>query len=234
MTDRRSGAGVKPAEIAQTLDRGLQVLEMLAAVDGGLLPSEEAGQLGVHRTIAARLHRHPAVPRVREQAARRPVRAVHTLVTLARQVSGDLLVVATPLLTEIAERLDATAVLHVAHGDEAVSLASVEPRKATFTVGLRPGGRNPLTVAADGLAILAGRPAVEGERPEIAKARRRGYAVTTGELVPGFTGISAPVIVGDWADASVGLVIPRTRRHDERALSDEVLAVAEKIAQSLV
>lgn len=58
--------------------------------------------------------------------------------------------------------------------------------------------------------------------------------MTTGELVPGFTGISAPVIVGDWADASVGLVIPRTRRHDERALSDEVLAVAEKIAQSLV
>lgn len=231
MTDGH--AGVRPAEIAQTLDRGLQVLELLATVDGGLLPSEVAARLGVHRTIAARLL--ATLLRRGFVGRRRDGRYVlgTALVSLARQVSGNLVVIATPLLAEVAERLDATAVLHVADGDESVSLASVEPRNATFSIGLRLGGRHPLTVAADGLAILAGRPPAAGERPEVGKARRRGYAVTTGELIPGFTGISAPVIVGDWSDASVGVVIPRNRRHDERALADEVLIVAEKIAQNL-
>ncbi|MGH3586009.1 MAG: helix-turn-helix domain-containing protein, partial [Pseudonocardia sp.] len=152
MTDGRPGASVKPTEIAQTLDRGLQVLEMLATVDGGLLPSEVATRLGVHRTIAARLL--ATLLRRGFVSKRRDGRYAlgTTLLSLARQVSGNLLVIATPLLTEIAERLDATAVLHVADGEESVSVASIEPRTATFTVGLRMGGRHPLTVAADGLA----------------------------------------------------------------------------------
>lgn len=229
----RASASPQPTEIAQTLDRGLHVLELLAGVDGGLLPSEVAQRLGVHRTIAARLLatllRRGFVSRRRD--GRYTLGAA--LLSLARQVSGNLLVVATPLLTEIAERLDATAVLHVADGDEAVALASIEPRMATFHLGVRPGGRHPLSVAADGLAILAGRPPAPDERPEVSTARRLGYAVTSGRLIPGFTGISAPVRLDGWADASVGIVIPVGRRHDERALAHEVRTVADKIAQSL-
>lgn len=230
----RAETAPKSTEIAQTLDRGLQVLEAMADTDGGMSIAEVAERLGVHRTVAARLlatlvHRRFAT---RHRDGRYVLGA--KLLTLARGVSGDVLVVAGPFLSEIAERLDATAVLHVADGDEAVSLASVEPRRATFHVGLRPGGRHPLTVAADGLAILAGRPPVEGERDRVAEARRRGYAVTIGELIPGFLGVSAPVPVNGWADTSVGVVVPQSRECDEQAIGREVMALAESIAQRLL
>ncbi|MFD0887010.1 hypothetical protein ACFQ08_20890 [Streptosporangium algeriense] len=57
--------------------------------------------------------------------------------------------------------------------------------------------------------------------------------VTTGELVPNFTGIAAPIVVNGWCDASVGVVIPKERKHDEKVLADEVIALARNIALGL-
>ncbi|RBQ15908.1 IclR family transcriptional regulator [Spongiactinospora rosea] len=225
----------RPGEIAQTLDRGLRLLEILAEADPdqGLSPTEAAARLGVHRSIAARLLatllRRGFVRRTREGRYLLGM----GLFTLARQVSQNLMVVAGPLLTEIAERLDATAVMHVADGDGAVTLASVEPKRASFHIGLRTGSRHPLGTAATGIAILAGRPAEADEREKVTQGRKQGYVVTTGELVPNFTGIAAPIVVNGWCDASVGVVIPKERKHDEKVLANEVIALAGKIAIGL-
>ena len=144
----------------------MHLLEILAEADPdhGLSPTEAAAKLGVHRSIAARL----LATLLRRGFVRRNREGRYLLgmglFTLARQVSQNLLVVAGPLLTEIAERLDATAVMHVADGDGAVTLASVEPKRASFHIGLRTGSRHPLGTAATGIAILAG-PAAPPARP---------------------------------------------------------------------
>ncbi|MFB9908692.1 IclR family transcriptional regulator [Allokutzneria oryzae] len=222
-----------PQEIAQTLDRGLQVLQLLGAEAGGLSATDVAARLGVHRSIAARLL---ATLLNRGFAARRgDGRYVlgTALVSLAGLVSADLVGAATPLLAEAAERLGLTAVLHVADGAESVALASIEPRHADFHVGIRPGSRAPLTVAASGLAILSGRPAVAGERAEVTEARRCGFAVTTGELLPGFTGIAAPVLVGGPVEASVGMIVPVSRASERSGMAREVVALAALVAAAV-
>lgn len=224
----------RPAEIAQTLDRGLQVLEALASHTDGLSPTDVAHEIGVHRSIAARLL---TTLLARGYVMRRPDgRYVlgSTLITLARQVSRNLLVVAAPLLSEAAERLGVTAVLHIADRDEAVAIASIEPRNAQFHVGIYPGTRHPLGTAASGLAILAGRPPQPGERPEVTEARLRGYALTTGELVPNVTGVSAGVRLEGSTQASLGLIMPADERRDHRPLGHEVMALAEKVSRSLL
>ncbi|MGH3243716.1 MAG: IclR family transcriptional regulator [Spirillospora sp.] len=223
----------KPVEVAQTLDRGLRVLEALADAHDGLTVTDVAAALGVHRSIVARLL--TTLLNRGYVGKRRDGRYVlgTTLVSLARRVSNNLLVVAGPELAAAAERLGLTAVLHIADGADAVALASVEPRNAAFHVGIRPGSRHPMALAASGQAILAGRPPADGEDPEIAEARARGFAKTTGKLVPNFTGIAAPIRIADETEASVGLIVPAHETHDDDLLAREVVALASRIGRAL-
>jgi DNA-binding IclR family transcriptional regulator len=186
----------------QTLDRGLRVLALLARARGGLSVRELAAELGVHRAIVYRLlatlERHGLVRRAEDGRHR----LWTGVVELAGGVAADLQAAALPALTRLADELGATAALTVADGDEAVALLVVEPTRATMHVAYRPGRRHPLRVGASGKAILAGRPFVRGEPADVTRARRRGYATSSGEIQPGAVGIAAPVS----RDASLGAV----------------------------
>jgi DNA-binding IclR family transcriptional regulator len=219
-----------PTEIAQTLDRGLQVLEFLGSSADGYTATEVAQHLGVHRSIAARLLATLTNRRFATRLGDGRYVIGTGLFSLARMVSRDLASVAMPMMRDAAERVVATSVLHVADGEEVVTVLSIEPPAATFHVGMRVGARGPLDLAAHGLAILAGRSPKPGERPEVVRARERGYAVTTGEVVPGYTGLSAPVYVGGVATASVGLVIPSSRDSEVADLAVEVVKLAEALS----
>ena len=194
------------AATVQTLDRGLRVLELLAGEPRGLTVGELAGSLGVHRTVVYRLLGTLGQHRLLARGEDGRYRLWTGLVELSRSVVPHLQALALPELERLAEALGATAHLTVADGDEAVALAVVEPRNTQIHVAYRPGLRHPLTVGASGLAILAGRPAERGERVEVARARRRGYAVSRGELQAGAVGAAAPVAVDGGAEASVGIV----------------------------
>ena len=198
-------AAPEPAP-AQTLDRGLRVLALLAAHPDGLRVAEIAVALGVHRAVVYRLlsplEAHRLVARARDGR----IRLGGGLVELARAVARTLTAVALPHMRALAEELSATATLTVARGDEAVALAVVEPRNTNIHVAYRVGLRHPLVRGASGKAILAGRPPASGEDGAVSEARRRGYAVTSGELQPGAVGIAAPIAVDGWADASLGVV----------------------------
>nr|WP_272919239.1 helix-turn-helix domain-containing protein [Streptomyces sp. SID8352] len=216
--------------MAQTLDRGLRVLEYLGTAPEGFTATEVAQYIGVHRSIAARLlvtltHRGFA-----SKLADGRYIVGTSVFRLARMVARDLVSVAQPMLRDATDRTMATSVLHIADGDEVVTLLSIEPPSATFRVGMRVGARGPLDLAAHGVAILAGREPVEGERAEIARSRELGYAVTTGVVVPGYTGISAPVVVNGQVDASVGLVVPDSRASELGTLTAEVLGLAEALS----
>ena len=152
------------AETSQTLDRGLRVLDVLAASPGGLTVTELAGRLGVNRTVVYRLvstlEQHALV---RSDARGR----LHVGLGVLHLASGRPAGAArpgVPVLRALAEAVGCTAHLTVADGDEALALAVVEPSWTDFHVGYRVGSRHPLDRGAAGKAILA--------RPRARSARR--------------------------------------------------------------
>jgi DNA-binding IclR family transcriptional regulator len=217
---------------SQTLDRGLRVLKVLAQEPSGLTVTELASRLGIHRTNVYRLLATLAQHRL----VRRDRNGRYFLGTgvmeLARGVAHDLRTAALPILAELAEKVQATAFLTLADGDEAVALAVVEPRRTNIHVAYRVGFRHPIDRGASGLAILAGRPPQPGERQEVKEARRLGYSVTRGELQPGAWGIAAPICVGGRpTEASVGVVTLGER--DVASVAPHVLEAARAIADAL-
>ena len=219
---------------AQTLDRGLHVLELLALGSGPLTVQEIADRTGLHRSISYRLvrtleHRGLAV---RDGEGRYAVGA--RLAVLARGVvAPSLRDAAAPPLAQLAEQTGRTAFLVVAQDDLAVTVHVEEPRSTIAHVAYRPGARHPLTSGAPGLAILAGRPPQPGERPEVALARARGWAESHGEVIPDYRSCAAPVLdptgrcVGAVAVVFVGAEPPGEE------LAAQVMATARAVAAGL-
>lgn len=189
-----------PAETSQTLDRGLRVLELLAAQPRGMSITELAAALGVNRTVVYRLvttlERH-ALAR-RDGSGR--VELGLAVLNLSRSVQPMLRDLATGILRKLAEELGATAHLTVADGGEALAIAVVEPSWTDYHVGYRVGARHPLDVGAAGKAILLGRAIAAGanEGAEL--------VATEGELQVGALGLAAPILGLPGVEGSVGVV----------------------------
>lgn len=191
----------------QTLSRGIAVLEALTEAGEPVSGNELARRIGVHRTVAYRLLRTLEAHRLVTETADGRHALGLGLVSLASGVTSDLRSVAAPILAELAETTRATAFLSMADGDDVVTLLQVEPRHPGPRVTFGQGLRRPLGVGSPGTAILAGRPALPGEREAVTRARRAGYARSEGELEPGTVGFSAPLKAGERpANASVSVV----------------------------
>ena len=181
-------------ETAQTLDRGLRLLQYVADTPGGLTITEAAGRLGVGRAVvyrlAATLSAHGIVRRDPAGRLRLGAGVLH----LARRAQPLVADAALPALRRLAEQVGATAHLTVAEGGEAVALAVVEPSWTRFHVAYRTGSRHPLDRGAAGRAILAGRNGTAG------------WVASAGELEEGAHGVAAPVLGVEGLEASVGVV----------------------------
>jgi DNA-binding IclR family transcriptional regulator len=156
------------------------------------------------------------------------------VIDLARTAFGSLQSIAAPVLTGLAEITGATATITVADGNEAVLLSSVEPPNSALYLSYRPGFRHALDRSAFGMAILSGRPPQPGERPEIAHARARGYAVSFGEVMPGGIGIAAPIVVRDASPtACIGVAIVNGELN-EPVVAPQVIAAGKQLAAMLI
>lgn len=227
----RSGAG-HAANHSLTLERGLRILRVLAGEPSGLSVTELAAELDTHRAGIYRL----LGPLVDERLVVRGAGGRYTLglglLELASAVRSRLQEVAVRELRGLADEVRATTALTIRDGDEAVVAAVVEPSGTTMHIAYRPGLRHPVDRAAPGLAILAGDAAAPGERPEVGIARERGWAVTTGEILPGATGVAAPILVpGRAAEASISAVWVDPRDPEEMAAP--VVRAARAIAAAL-
>jgi DNA-binding IclR family transcriptional regulator len=187
----------------------------------------ETHRAGVYRLLGPLLD-HRLVTRDRE--------GLHFLgvglVELASRVRPTLQAAAVPELQVLADELGATTALTIRDGDEAVVLAVIEPRNADAHLAYRAGLRHALERAAPGIAILAGLPPRAGEREEIAEARQRGWALSTGELIPGATGVAAHLATSDPSlEASISAVWIESRDAEEAAKA--VCRSAHTIERSL-
>ncbi len=209
------------AETAQTLDRGLLILQLLGSPQGhqGLTISDLAAHLEVGRAVVYRLVTTLVARGFATRAADGRVRLGPALARLSVSLRPVLAEVARPVLRELADRVGATAHLTVVEGGEALALVVVEPSWTDFHVAYRVGSRHALRQGAAGRAILAGRSGTA----EVVE--------TAGELQSGAHGLAAAVLGVPGLEASVGVVAlqafasPQTR--------EAVLAAAEAVGHGL-
>ena len=178
---------------SQTLARGLHALQLVATAPEPVPIAQVAQKLDVHRTIAYRvlatlenfryLHRLPDGRYI----------AGNALAALTHNVEMQLREVTHPILRDLAERIAATVALYVAEGDEAVSLAVVEPTAANVHVSFQPGRRHPLHNGSAGYALVAALPPRPGEPHAATLARKRGYALSHSEIEPGTYSAAVPL-----------------------------------------
>jgi DNA-binding IclR family transcriptional regulator len=214
---------------AQTLDRGLQILEALADRAQTMSLRDLVRTTGLNRSAIYRLLRVLMTHRLVTRDGDRGYRLDTGIVALAQRVESGIVGLARPLLSHLAETLGATAFLAVADGAEAVAVAVVEPSHTAFHLAYRTGFRSPLSRGAPGIAILAGRPAVADERDPITTARQKGYAVSMGEIQRGAIGLAAPVSVNrELCRASLGVVTLGDLHEVEMAVP--VTATARELA----
>ncbi|GAB4060442.1 MULTISPECIES: helix-turn-helix domain-containing protein [Catellatospora] len=203
-------------DTAQTLDRGLRLLTLVADTPGGLTVTEAANRLGVGRAVVYRLvttlTEHSLVRRDSGGRLRLGLGLLH----LARRAQPLLADAALPALRRLADQVHATAHLTVADGDEAVAVAVVEPSSTMFHVAYRTGSRHPLASGAAGRAILSD---------------AAGWTVSTGELQPGAYGIAARIHHVEGLRASVGVVALAPL--DTPTVGPLVVAAATTIATAL-
>ncbi|MEV0384368.1 helix-turn-helix domain-containing protein [Nonomuraea sp. NPDC050643] len=206
------------AESAQTLERGLRLLRLLADGKGGRTPTELSTELALSRPVVYRL----LTTLLNEGFVRRDAEGrVHLgfgVLALAQAVQPLLRAAAVPTLRRLAEEVGATAHLTVAEGDDGLAVAVVEPSWTNMHVAYREGARHPLAKGAAGQAILALR---EG---------RHDYFVTEGQLQEGARGVAAPVTGLPWLEASVGVV---TFGPLEESAGPRVVAAAAELAAAL-
>lgn len=209
----------RAGETAQTLDRGLRLLHLVADAPGGLTVTEAANRLGIGRAAVYRLvgalTDHGMLRRDGEGRLRLGAGVLH----LARRAQPLLAEGALPALRRLAEQAGATAHLTVVEGGEGVALAVVEPSWTSFHVAYRTGSRHPLERGAAGRAILAGR------------AGATAPVSTSGELQSGAYGVAAPVLGVPGLEASVGVV--SLTPLDVTEVGTQVAAAAESIAAAL-
>lgn len=190
----------RPRESVQTLDRGLRVLEVLAAPAGasGLTVTELAAHLGVGRTVVYRLletlGEHDLVGRGVDGKWRLGLGVAALTGALLPRIRAS----ATPILRRLADEVGATAHLTLVEADSAVAAVVVEPTWTDLHVGYRVGTRHALDTGAAGRAILAARSAGAGRD-------RARTVVSEGELQPGAVGVAA-ALVGIHLEGSVGVV----------------------------
>lgn len=206
-------------ETAQTLDRGLRLLHLVADAPAGLTVTEAAGRLGVGRAVVYRLAttlgEHGMIRRDTSGRLRLGAGVLH----LARRAQPLVADAALPSLRRLAEQVGATAHLTIAEGGEGLALAVVEPSWTQFHVAYRTGSRHPLELGAAGQAILAGR---QGQF---------GYVTSAGQLQPGAHGVAAPVPGVEGLEASVGVVALAAL--DAEVVGPQVVATAAAVAKSL-
>jgi DNA-binding IclR family transcriptional regulator len=90
-----------------------------------------------------------------------------------------------------------------------------------------------VSIAASGIAILAGGPPRASERAEVGVARERGWARSTGELLPGASGVAAPVGLEGAGDAEAAVSAVWIGDRDEPLMARAVVATARAVAEAL-
>jgi DNA-binding IclR family transcriptional regulator len=178
---------------AQTLLRGLDVLQVVVDADRPMSVSQVAEAAQLDRSVTYRLLRTLESRRLVTQRSGQGFQAGLGLLRLMPRLRQTLAEEARPILADLARSTQATAVLSIRDLDEELCLLCVQPPGDGPFIGFREGAAGPLGRGASTLALLALHPAEPNERPEVTEARNAGpLAVvrTSGELRAATVGLA--------------------------------------------
>lgn len=240
----------------QSVDRALDVLEVLSDAGGEVGLSELALRTGLpHGTIHRLLRTLVARGYVRQDSDRKYALGAATL-RIGESAERLLARWARPYLARLVEISGETANLAVADGDFAVYVAQV-PSPRRLRMFAEVGRQVHPHCTAVGKVLLAARPADEAEQvlrrtglprrtphtltnldaalDELAKVRVRGYALDRGEEEVDVHCVAVPVVHQGRTMAGMSISGP-SRRIDSLALDDltsQMTEIAESLAAAL-
>lgn len=211
---RKAPAPPKPTYSAPALEKGLDVLELMATLSEGVTPSQIAQRLGrslqeVYRVVMA-LERRGFI--VRPPGEETLVLSMK-MFDLASQVPAlrRLLDIARPVITRLA--IEARQAVHVAVLDGlSIRVVSQMDSPAPLGFRLRVGTQNPVEKTASGRVLMAFQPpemqawlynAISERSPEtdvsalrrrVDDIRERGWEMVEGEQLKGIVDVSFPLL----------------------------------------
>ena len=193
MTDPGSATTGSGAPGSQTLARGLNALQLVAASPTGLTVAQVAQDIGVHRTIAYRLLTTLAQFRFVTKGEDGRYRSAAALAVLGASFDNNVRQLCVPTLRALADELGTTVSLLGAEGDQQVAVAVIVPTNVFYQLSFHEGSRYPLDRGAACIALLASMPPRPGERDLVHQARQQGWVITHGEIEPNTYGLAVPV-----------------------------------------
>lgn len=238
----------KPVYKAPALDKGLEILELLAGREKPVGPTEIAQELGRSTTEIYRMLLVLEARAYIERSDDGRYQITERLFQLGMRNAPkrNLHAAALPVMLDLAERTGQSCHLAVISGDDIVVVARVEsPGPVSFAVRL--GYRVPLLESASGRVIFgfqsARRQAAwlqqlrRGElnpaalRKFVEEAKEvaaRGYALEDSRLTEGIRDIGAPIFGPVSDDAIASLTMPSVaHRYLQVEIADLIPAVAE-------
>jgi DNA-binding IclR family transcriptional regulator len=215
----RSGPGgvpMRPRYRVQVLDRSFHILDALAASRKEVSPAELASSLHLHKSTVHRL----LIVLENQRFIRRTGDGRYGLGTKLIEMGSramaqlDLVEHAAPFLRRLVEETGETAHISILSGTEMLSIANV-PSRWTLTTPSTVGRRTEIYCTSVGKAVAAFLPEDSLEpllerlpftphtrrtitdpvalRAELARVRKRGYAIDDEEVEEGLRCIGAPV-----------------------------------------
>ncbi|MDQ2077219.1 IclR family transcriptional regulator [Marinimicrobium sp. ABcell2] len=226
---------------APALEKGLDILELLASQGGSLTTSQMATSLGrsvseLFRMVLALEYRGYIAP----AEGREGYELTNKLFALgmAQTANRTLLDAALPVMNDLSRAIGQSCHLVVPTGDQVVVVARIEsPRDLGFAV--RIGYRRPMVDAASGLMLFGYQPETEkgvwlerlasSSEPErlerfVAESKaavEQGYVRTPSKFVDGVTDLCVPVLGAQGAVAA--LIVPFIISKPLPATAEEVI-----------
>ena len=208
-------AGREPVAAVQSVDRALEILEILAR-RGVAGVTQIAGELGVHKSTASRLVSVLEARGFVEQLADRGKYQLGSGVVRlagARTTQRDLAAEGHRFCETLAADVGETVNLAILVGDRAVNISQVRG-PAAISVQNWVGQSTPLHATSSGKVLLAHAPAVDLEQvlgldlprytertitrldvlaAELERVRQQGFATTVEEFEEALNAVAAPV-----------------------------------------
>jgi IclR family pca regulon transcriptional regulator len=242
-------------DIVGSLERGLAVMEILAAHPAGLTLTETAEKAGMTRAGARRFLLTLVATGYALQEGRK-FRLSPRLISVARSwlAGSSLWNFAEPFMREVSGRFSEACSAAVLAGEDVVYVARV-PGRHILSVALHVGTRLPAFCTSMGRVLLSDlsvseraafldrarinalTPKTVTDRTElaeaIARAGRDGYSTVDGELEPGLRSIAVPV--RDRAGAVVAAINVSTQsaRLSVRDMERQVLPALREAARRI-
>ncbi len=214
---------------APALDKGLDILELLAAVKNAQSLTQIGAALRRSKSelfrVLLTLERRGYVQRVAGGEGYALTNKMFAI-GLDRPSNQSLIEAALPHMRDIADTTSQSCHLVVRTEDEIVVIHRVESG-AEVGFSVRVGYRRKLTEATSGLVLLAfGSDTERGSDPRLANIAKQGHAAMQSDFVDGITDLSVPILSNGQALAA--LTVPFVRQHPERVSSDDTLALLHR------